>query len=334
MTAYERGRRKATVLAIDPSTYRNHFTHGEERTWSETNCYVDLWIELLHGLGLDPVACMAFTVGIDFEGDQWTFFKVPLEDIREMYGLDTTELNVWRPARLVHHCLEQAAMGRPTIVEVDAHYLPDTAGTTYKTGHEKTSIAIVHVDLDAQRCGYFHAKSHYVIEGEDFRGAFRLNLPEGAVNLPPYVETVKMHCMVKRTPEQAGKIARALLSQHLSRKPPNPVTRFRGRFLEDLEWLKQEPLEVFHGYAFASLRQIGACYELTSTFLRWLQERGTPGLTSIAETFDGMAKTAKSLQFKTARVVHAKKAADLSPMIDALETSWDEAMKGLVAIGS
>ena len=49
-----------------------------ERAWAETNCYVDLWVELLHALGHDPIAALPFTLAIDFEGDQWTFFKFPL----------------------------------------------------------------------------------------------------------------------------------------------------------------------------------------------------------------------------------------------------------------
>ena len=35
-----------------------HALHQGERVWQETNCYVDLWIELLHGFGLDPRAAL------------------------------------------------------------------------------------------------------------------------------------------------------------------------------------------------------------------------------------------------------------------------------------
>ena len=50
--------------------------------WVEKNCYVDVWIELLHALGLEPLAMLAFTVAVDFEGDQWTFFKPSHDDLR------------------------------------------------------------------------------------------------------------------------------------------------------------------------------------------------------------------------------------------------------------
>ena len=39
-----------------------HPLHQGERVWLETNCYVDLWIELLHDFGFDPRAALGFTV--------------------------------------------------------------------------------------------------------------------------------------------------------------------------------------------------------------------------------------------------------------------------------
>ena len=55
--------------------------HRADRDWAETNCYVDIWIELLHAWGFEPIAALPFTFGIDFEGDQWTFYKPPLADL-------------------------------------------------------------------------------------------------------------------------------------------------------------------------------------------------------------------------------------------------------------
>ena len=50
---------------------------GDAAAWPEKNCYADLWIGFLHTLGLEPLAMLPFTVAVDFEGDQWTFFKPP-----------------------------------------------------------------------------------------------------------------------------------------------------------------------------------------------------------------------------------------------------------------
>ncbi|NKF34703.1 DUF1839 family protein, partial [Pseudomonas sp. BGM005] len=37
---------------ISPETYRQHALHSGERAWPETNCYVDLWIEVLATSGV------------------------------------------------------------------------------------------------------------------------------------------------------------------------------------------------------------------------------------------------------------------------------------------
>ena len=95
------------IAELDPATYKRHAVHGENRAWAETNCYSDVVIELLHGLGHEPIAALPFTLAIDFEGDQWTFFKFPDADLLELYGLDIQELAVWRP--LVDHIADQVA---------------------------------------------------------------------------------------------------------------------------------------------------------------------------------------------------------------------------------
>ena len=41
------------LLPIDAETYEPSSYRSGDRVWTETNCYVDLWIEVLHALGLD-----------------------------------------------------------------------------------------------------------------------------------------------------------------------------------------------------------------------------------------------------------------------------------------
>ncbi len=48
-----------SVLPLDPSAYTPHALHAAERMWPETNCYVDLWIEVLSALGQHPKPCLA-----------------------------------------------------------------------------------------------------------------------------------------------------------------------------------------------------------------------------------------------------------------------------------
>ena len=137
------------VLPLDPAAHRRHPIHAPDRQWAETNCYVDVWVELLHAWGFDPVAVLPVTLAIDFEGDQWTFFKVPHGDVCDLYGLDVQELAIWKP--LVEHVVEQVELGRPVLVEMDSYHLPDTAGTAYRTEHVKSTIAVMAIDRDARR---------------------------------------------------------------------------------------------------------------------------------------------------------------------------------------
>ncbi|MEO8451821.1 MAG: DUF1839 family protein, partial [Gemmatimonadota bacterium] len=179
------------IWGLEPAGYQPHATHRDDRVWLESNCYVDLWTELLHSNGLEPIACFPFTLGTDLEGDQWTFFKFPLADLYQLYGIEVFELNIWRP--LVVHVEEQVALGRPVIVEMDSYYLPDTSGTSYRTGHVKTSIGIQMIDAPARRLGYYHNAGYHELSAEDFDGAFRLSghlaNPEF---LAPYVEVAKL----------------------------------------------------------------------------------------------------------------------------------------------
>jgi hypothetical protein len=317
-----------SALTPPPDPSRRHPIHAGDRVWAETNCYADVWIELLHAWGLDPVAGLAFTLAIDFEGDQWTFFKFPAADLDELCGLDVQELAIWRP--LAAHVEEQVGQGRPVLVELDSFHLPDTAGTAYRREHVKTTVAAVEIDAAARRLGYFHNQGYYHLDEEDFAGAFRLGDEAGSDHLPPFAE------LVKRRPGQAprgGDLTRAslrLLQRHLGRLPAaNPFPRFRARFEADLPCLAAEPPDTFHKYAFATLRQFGACYELAATYLHWLDERTGLGLDAPAAALAGIAAGAKATQFQLARALARRKTLDLS-VLDRLADAWHDATTRLL----
>jgi hypothetical protein len=98
------------LLGLDPAVYAPSALHSPDRTFPETNCYVDLWIELLHACGIDPASAMAFACAVDFEGDQWTFFKPPPEELVRLYGIDVHEMQLYRPT--VNHVIEQLLHAR------------------------------------------------------------------------------------------------------------------------------------------------------------------------------------------------------------------------------
>jgi hypothetical protein len=321
----------AVRLPLDLARHERHPLHGDDRAWPETNCYVDLWIEILHALDLDPVAALAFTVALDFEGDQWTFFKYPHADLEALFGIEVQELNVWRS--VADHVGEQLALGRLVIVETDAWYLPDTTGTSYRSAHAKTSIAVHRLDVAHRVIGYFHNAGSYQLEGDDFDGALRLGAyAPNAVTLAPYAEIVKLDRLARPPAPVLADEARRLLRHHLARRPvANPFRRYADRFDRDLGWLAPGALETFHLYAFATLRQCGACAELAATFLRWLESHGEPPLASAASELDRVATDAKTVQFQLARRVNTGRETDLRPTLDAMAVAWERAMAELDA---
>ncbi len=315
------------VFLADPAGYQAHLIHTRERDWAETNCYVDVLIELLHGWGFEPTAALAFTIAIDFEGDQWTFFKFPDADLRELYGLDIQELAVWRP--LVAHIEEQVGLGRPVLVELDSYYLPDTEGTAYQREHVKSTVAVIDIDVPGKRVGYYHGQGFYHLSGDDFDKVFRITGPNGPEMLPPYFEFVKRRTNGELQGQELVNKSLSLLRRELHTLPEsNPFQKFKVRFAADLDWLAQAPLEVFHQYSFATLRQFGACYELAATYMQWLQAHDIAGLEAAATGFSKLSTSAKSLQFQLARAMMRKKPLDLAP-VDEMANVWNSVMDQL-----
>ena len=318
------------IAALDPATYRRNPIHSGNRVWAETNCYTDLLVEMAHGFGHEPAAMLPFTLAIDFEGDQWTFFKPSTCDLYELYGFDVQELAIWRP--LAEHVAEQVEAGNPVLVEVDSYYLPDTAGTAYRLGHAKTTIGVNDIDLRGETLGYFHNAGYFALEGEDFREALQVaGVPHERV-LPPYVEFIKWrHDFTPPRDAALVELSLEILRRHLARAPrENPFHRFRARFARDLEVLMGEDIGRFHAYSFANLRQYGACFELAETYLRWLGNHGVGALEAPAGAFHAIAENAKAFQFQLARSMARKKPLDLAP-IDTMGADWERAMTPLAA---
>lgn len=311
--------RAKRVAPLDPAAYVRHAIHGEERTWTETNCYTDLVVELVHGLGHDPVAMLPFTLAIDFEGDQWTFFKPAHTDLVLLYGLDIQELAMWKAP--IEHVEEQVGAGRPVLIELDSFYLPDTEGTAYRIAHQKTTVGVNEIDVERGYMAYFHNQGFYAVEGEDFAKLF--DLP----GLPPYVEFVKpVPGFRPRSTNDLLDCSLALKKAHLARAPrENPFIRFKSRLSADLEELMAADMGHFHKYSFATLRQYGACFELAETYLAWLAARSIAGLEVPRAAFATISQTAKAFQFQLARSMSRKKPLDLAPL-DAMAAQWDVGM--------
>jgi hypothetical protein len=316
----------AVFPGLTPETYRCSALHNQQREWPETNCFMDLWIEIINALGQDPLAALGFTAAQDFEGDQFTFFKFPAEDLDLLYGTKLLELAIYDS--LEAHALEQIARGRLPAVELDAFFLPDTQGLSYRIEHTKTMIGINRLDPDARRMDYFHNAGLFTLEGDDYDALLGKNLTAEAraVHLFPYAEFVKFDPPKKDLDLKTAAIG--LLRKHLKSRPAvNPITAFQTAIRERAHYLAQREPIYFHKYAFNTLRQLGANFELLSDHLAWLTSLGEKNLETATASCKAISTGAKSFQFQLARAAARKKfeglANQLDPLIGHYQTAFE-----------
>jgi hypothetical protein len=317
-----RRQRMLSLSDKDPRGYRQHALHSPARAYRETNCYADVVIELLHGCDYEPLAMFGHLVRMDFEGDQWTFFKPPPEDLELLYGIDIHEMQPYRP--LPQQMTEQIEHGRTIIVELDSWYLPDTASTSYRTEHVKTSVAADAIDPECERMHYFHGAGLYELSGEDYRGVFRIGDTSPEM-LPPYTEIVRFDAGDRLEGAALRDAAMRLLGRHLARRPAsNPFERFGAQLVRQLPVLLDGGLEDFHAYAFATVRMAGSAFEVATDHVGWLLgDTAVEARTAMREIVDGC----KAMSFRLAR----RRTFDPAPSIEALGGAWERAMTGLQA---
>jgi Domain of unknown function (DUF1839) len=305
------------VSAAETSSYAPHPVHQAGRTYVETNCYTDVVVELLHARGLEPLGMLGINVRMDFEGDQWTFFKPAPGDLELLYGIDIHEMQPYRP--LPDQIAEQLEAGRTIIVELDSWWLPDTAATAYRREHVKTSVAVDAIDREARWLRYFHNAGRHELSGEDYAGAFTPG------ELPPYTEIVRFDAGPALGGDALRLAARDVLLHHLARRPAtNPFVRFGAALERDLPGLLTGDPEDYHAYAFATVRMVGSGFELLAAHTRWLLG---PGGEDAAAAMDEIVAGSMMLSLKLAR----RKVFDPAAVIGNLAAAWDRAVAGLDA---
>jgi hypothetical protein len=310
-----------SLFGLDPATYSASKLHDPDRTFRETNCYVDLWIELLHASGIDPRSALSFACTIDFEGDQWTFFKPPPDQLLRMFGIDVHEMQFYGSP--IEHIVEQLRRGRTIIIEADSFYLPDTQDTAYRKAHVKSSFAIEAIDPASERLRYFHAAGCYELTGEDFRGVFRLGRAYSEDVLPPYIELVRFDAGPRLEREELRQAACEILREQLARRPSrNPWLEFGARLSRDLPALLAGDDRDYHAYAFATVRQCGAAFECAKSFVEWL---AGVDAREVAEALGRQVNGAKNLLFRLAR----RRVFDPTPAIEQLAADWECGMRAL-----
>jgi hypothetical protein len=318
------------LRSLEAAVHSAHPLHRDNPVWPQTNCYVDLWIELMHGWELDPVAGLAFTVAQDFEGDQFTFFKYPPDDLERLYGMVVQELAIYDS--LEARVAMQTSRGNVVLLEVDGFYLPDNRATSYHRQHTKTTIGIDVLMPEARGVGYYHNEGYHVASADDYAGLFRL-LPELADEhmLYPYAEVVRRR-FAPLTGTMLLRASLGLLRKHLARRPrANPIAAFRTVFPTHLQELLAGGEKAFHPYAFNILRQLGANFELLGKYLRWLVQQGQPLPAGIGTACEKMASEAMVMQFRLVRAIISQRADTCVDCFDRMEAAYEDSVPALAA---
>ena len=309
----------SAIAGLDPARYTPHPLHGEESVWPETNCYADLWIGILNALDLDPLPLLSFGFEADFEGDQWTFIKPSLDDLWTLYGIEVQELNLWDG--LASHVQAQAGRGHLPLIEVDSYYLPDSVGTAYHTEHAKTTLGVNVLDLAAGHMAYFHNSGYYALTGDDLRAVLRLEETPGGPHLLPYAEFAKLSRVRRLPPDCLRRAALPIARRHLERRPAqNPLPAFRASLAAGLSVASTDPVAHYHKEAFATVRQLGAAFQMAAANVRWLDTGGE--LAEAATSFDGISASAKALLFKMARAASTGRPLQFEALVNTMEAEW------------
>jgi Domain of unknown function (DUF1839) len=303
---------------LEPGAYEPHQLHQVGRTYLETNCYADVLIELLNARGYEPRAALGSVVRTDWEGDQFTYAKPRYADLERLFGIDVHEMLPYRP--LPEHIAEQLSQGRTVLVEIDAWYLPDTEGTSYRRGHLKTTIAPTMIDPEGQRLRYFHNAGLFELSGEDYRGAFRMLDQFTDDVMDPFTEIVIFDAGPRLEGDELRVAARELLAYHFERRPAaNPFGAWAQRLQLDLPRLLAGSPEDYHEYAFVTVRMVGSAFELLADHVAWTL--GEPGAEAAAE-FRGIAEATKVVSFRLAR----RRPFDIPAVLAPLTDGWDRGM--------
>jgi hypothetical protein len=305
-----------SLLGLDPAAYERHPLHATDRVYPETNCYTDILVELVHARGGEPLAMMGCALEVDFEGDQWTFFKPRPEDLERLYGIDVHEMQPYRA--LPDQIAEQIERGRTIVVELDSFHLPDTAATSYGREHVKSSVVAEAIDREGERLRYFHGPGYFELAGEDYRGVFRLGGGFSDDVLPPYTELVRFDAGTPLAGEELRAAARELLARSVARRPAsNPFERFGSQLGRDLPRLLEGDAAAYHDYAFATVRMVGSAFEAGASEVEWLLGGEGEGA---AAAMTRIVEGSKALSFKLAR----RREFDPEPAIAGLAAAWEQ----------
>ena len=263
--------------ALDAATYQRHALHAEDRVWVEKNCYVDIWIEVLHALGLraagDAAVRRRASTSKAISGRSSSRRTTSCCDL---YGVDVQELNVWRP--LLEHARRaprrrQADLDRGRRVLAArhrGHRLP-ARSTPRRRSSSRTSISTSSGSATSTTPATTRSRAR------TSRRLFRVGAAPDPTFMPLFAELVRIDRVVKRPAAELRAMSRALLARHLARRPAdNPVRALRrSASRRDLPGLTDEGprRSITRGRSrrCASSARRWSCLQL---HLRWLERSG------------------------------------------------------------
>ncbi len=307
------------AIALRADDHVPHRLHGVDRPWPETNCYLDVWIELLHAIGRDPLPLMGAAVALDWEADHFTFLKPSAADLFAAAGVTMHELALWDDIEA--HVTAQLAHGAIPLIEVDAFFLPDTGGNAYQARHTKTTIAITALDPAAAWLEYLHNAGMYRLEGEDYAGV--LGCGRQRPMLFPYAELVRVAADAPSL-EAMHRLGRRLLARHAeSRAPGNPVAQFAAALPGLLMRAGGDPARI-HALCFNTTRQLGSSFGLLADHLEWLGQDGSDAA--------WLAERAKTVQFQISRAARrGRPDPAIAAALQQMSAVWERCMADVAA---
>lgn len=309
---------------VSPSRHRAHPLHGESAIWPEMNCALDLMIEVAHLVDRDPSPAAVAALSSGFQGDSWTTVKLEPQDLRSLLGLSVLEFTPWRP--VLEHVVDHLAHGRLMTVEVDSWWLPDTAGTSYRTDHVKTSVTPLSVDMAEGRMRYLHNAGAFELSGEDFDAVMSSDIERTAVPLP-YLELVTI--LPDVLPDEQTSSAGESLHDHLSRRTNDEPVMQMAEYLQRMLPSLAGDDALFHRLAFTTTRQFGAAAQLAAGFTHWWSTKQGRDLTLAHTSFLEAAEIAKRSQFRLARAARGR-SVDMEEQLRPASDLWH---RGLSILG-
>ena len=93
--------------------------------------------------------------------------------------------------------------------------------------------------------------------------------------------------------------------------------------------MQAKGLAHYHAWAFGTIRQLGAAFELAALNLKWLASTGSAGLEAATAAFERLATANKTFILKGARLATNRKPFDGAALFEAMASDWHSGMNAL-----